>query len=51
MALSTVSADDIADCVLKTFESLPKKYKPAQRTASQHECTVLSGIILEKGII
>jgi hypothetical protein len=43
------SGDDIADCVLKVFDSLPKKYKPIQRTESQHECTVLSGIVLEKG--
>jgi hypothetical protein len=43
------SGDEIADCVLKVFDSLPKKYKPAQRTESQHECTVLSGIVLENG--
>ncbi len=46
---ATVSGDNIADCVLKVFDSLAKKYKPVRRTESQHECTVLSGIVLERG--
>jgi hypothetical protein len=46
---AAVSGDDIADYVLNVYAALPKKHKPVQRTETQHECTVLSGIVIERG--
>jgi tRNA-specific adenosine deaminase 1 len=41
-----VSGDEVADVVLKQFESWEKKRKPMNRTADIKEWVPLSGIVL-----
>lgn len=41
--------DDIADCVLTTFNSLPAKSKPRQLADGRREWAPLAGIILSRG--
>lgn len=42
-------ADLIAECVLKTFEALPTKFKPRTLPAGQREWVPLAGIVLSRG--
>jgi len=42
--------DEIAKCVLETFDSLPAKRKPLQRSDGVEEWVTLSGIVLEIGM-
>lgn len=42
--------DEIAKLVLKTFDSLPAKRKPQQRSDGIKEWVSLSGIVLESGM-
>lgn len=41
--------DDIADCVLKTFNAVPAKFKPRQLADGRREWVPLAGIVLSKG--
>jgi hypothetical protein len=45
-----MQADEIAKCVLETFDSLPAKGKPLQRSDGIKEWVPLSGIVLESGM-
>jgi hypothetical protein len=47
----TPSPDEIADCVLTTFDSLPAKCKPRQRESGSREWIPLSGIVLSRGMV
>ncbi|KAF2433183.1 hypothetical protein EJ08DRAFT_647566 [Tothia fuscella] len=46
--MANVTGDDIAQCVINTFQSLPAKRKPRQRTDGKREWVPLSGIVLHK---
>lgn len=41
-----ITGDDIAKCVLKTFDALPKKAKPREYPDGSREWVPLSGIVL-----
>jgi len=45
----TASPDDIAECVLSRFDSLPAKRKPRDREDGGREWVPLSGIVLSRG--
>jgi tRNA-specific adenosine deaminase 1 len=42
--------DAIAGCVLDTFDNLPPKRKPQQRSDNVREWVPLSGIVVERGM-
>jgi hypothetical protein len=42
------TGDEIARCVLRTFEKLPPKFKPTRRSLDAREWVPLSGIVLSK---
>jgi hypothetical protein len=44
-----IDANDIADCVLATFDQLPEKRKPRPRNDGSKEWVPLAGILLSKG--
>lgn len=41
-----ISPDDVANCVLTTFDALPAKFKPRERSQGKQEWVPLSGIVL-----
>lgn len=41
--------DDIAECVLKTFNALPAKFKPRHLADGRREWVPLAGIVLSRG--
>lgn len=43
--------DNIVDVVLKQFDALPAKRKPALRPNGSHDWIPLSGIVLTKGLL
>ena len=44
-------ADDIADCVLKTYDSLPQRFKPRTLADGRREWVPLAGIVLRRGMV
>jgi tRNA-specific adenosine deaminase 1 len=44
-----ITGDEVALCVLQTFDKLPKKRKPLHRTDGSREWVPLSGIVLAIG--
>ncbi|KAI9692254.1 MAG: hypothetical protein M1822_006484 [Bathelium mastoideum] len=51
MADSIALPNDIADCVLRTFDGLPANRKPRERDGKSREWVPLSGIVLSKSTL
>lgn len=45
-----VAGDDVADCVLRQFDQLPKKRKPQDRGNGIREWVPISGIVVKGGL-
>jgi tRNA-specific adenosine deaminase 1 len=47
--MSPTQPDDIAACVLDTFDALPSKFQPRKLADGRREWVPLAGIVLSRG--